>query len=198
MGAADYKADALERSWLVEGVYYGNAIISKYSLEDYRSLQLPNPGFEVDNPDGSHWVLHDKTVQGATVRLDGTPVRIFNVHYFPFHRFKHNMNEPELRPIRTAFIKKLHLDDGAPTILTGDFNNGHAHLEAAYPELFGEGAFADAVKFAPSDFVNYYPSDEFQLDHILYTPRDFSVVNTEVVHDYSDHRGIVADLRLAL
>lgn len=191
---ADYRGDATEQSWLVEGKYYGNAIISKFRLDDYQVMKLPNPRFEVNNPDGSHWVMHDKNVQSATILVDGISIRLFNLHYFPFHRFKHNMNEPELRPIRTAFIEQLRLEDKAPTILAGDFNNGHAHLDQAFPELFEDGRLKDAVQFETEDFIDYYPSDEFQLDHILYTPREFCVVKAKVIHDPSDHRGIVADL----
>lgn len=193
--AEDYRTDVLERSWLVEGKYYGNVIISKFTVKDYSTQQLPNPKFEVDNPDGSHWYLHDKTVQSATIEISGTPVRVFNLHYFPFHRFGHNMNEPELRPIRAALVRQLRLDEGIPTILAGDFNNGHDHLEVAYPELFEEGRLRDVVKFTSTDFVNYYPSHTFQLDHILCT-QHFTVGNTEVIHDNSDHRGLLADLTL--
>jgi endonuclease/exonuclease/phosphatase family metal-dependent hydrolase len=196
MGAMDCRADVLERSWLVEDKYYGNAIISKFAFKEYTTQQLPNPKFEIDNPDGSHWHLHDKTVQGATVELDGNTVRVFNLHYFPFHRFGHDINEPALRPIRTAFVEQLRLDEGVATILTGDFNNGHNNLETAYPELFEDDRLKDAVKFSAKDFINYYPSDKFQLDHILCT-QHFTVEHTEVIHDNSDHRGVLADFALA-
>jgi endonuclease/exonuclease/phosphatase family metal-dependent hydrolase len=196
MGAVDYRADMHEKSWLVEGLYYGNAIVSRLPLKEYQTFKLPNPRFEIDNPDGSHWFLHDKTVQYATVDVNGTPVRLFNLHYFPFHRFKHNMNEPELKPIRKEFIQRLRLEDGIPTILAGDFNNGDDDLAGAYPELFEEGKLADAVTFGREEFDDYYTNDKFQLDHILYTSRDFRAIAGRVVRDPSDHRGIVVDLEL--
>ncbi len=196
MGAVDYRADVHEKSWLVEGKYYGTAILSKFKLEKYETLALPNPRFEIDNPDGSHWILHDKTVQGATVRVGDVSVRLFNLHYFPFHRFNHNMNEPELRPSRTAFIKQLRLGDNVPTIITGDFNNANDHLDAAYPELFEEDALTDAVQFGPEQFDDYYGGGDFQLDHVLYTPRDFTMIDGQIIRDNSDHRGIAVELQL--
>lgn len=198
MEAVDYRADLHERSWLVEGNYYGNAIVSKYAFKEYKTFKLPNPQFEVDNPDGSHWFLHDKTVQYATVEVAATPIRLFNLHYFPFHRFKHNMNEPELEPIRKAFIDQLRLEDDIPTILAGDFNNGNDHLSTAYPELFHDDKLVDSVRFGPEQFDDYYTSDKFQLDHVLYTMRSFAMLAGRVVRDPSDHRGIVVDLELSL
>jgi endonuclease/exonuclease/phosphatase family metal-dependent hydrolase len=198
MKAADYKGDVHEKSWLMEDKYYGTAIITRFPLDSYQTLRLPNPRFEVDNPDGSHWIMHDKNVQSAIVRVGDLAVKLFNLHYFPFHRFKRNMNEPELKPIRTEFIKQLRLEENTPTILTGDFNNGHDHLESAYPELFDRDRLQDAVKFGAEDFIDYYPSDKYQLDHILYSPQNFTLLKSEVIHDNSDHRGIVADLQLVL
>lgn len=195
LGNFDFQADVHEKSWLIEGMYYGNAILSRYRLQDYRTLKLPNPRFEIDNPDGSHWVLHDKTVQGATISVGALPIHVFNLHYFAFHRFKHDMSEPELRPSRTAFVNQLRLADGHATIVTGDFNNGNNELEVAYPELFEDNLLTDAVKFGPDEIDEFYSSTH-QLDHILYTKRDFMTVRTEVIRDGSDHRGVLAALAL--
>lgn len=196
MDAADYKADVHEKSWLVEGKFYGNAIISKFRLEEYATLKLPNPRFEIDQPDGSRWILHDKTVQGATIHVEDVSIRLFNLHYFPFHRFNHNMNEPELRPIRTAFIEQLRLKERLPTILTGDFNNADDDLRYAYPELFENGTLADAVQFGSAQFDDYYNGSKSQIDHILYTSQHFSVKSSQVIHDYSDHMGLAVELSI--
>ena len=195
-GATAYRANMLEKSWLVEGKYYGNAIVSKFPFKEYETFKLPNPGFEIDNPDGSHWFLHDKTVQSATVEISGASVRVYNLHYFPFHRFQHNLNEPALKPIREGLIERLRLQDDTPTILAGDFNNGDDHLHAAYPELFTGDKLVDAVQFSLEEFDDYYTSARFQLDHILYTKRSFALVTGQVIRDPSDHRGIVVDLKL--
>lgn len=193
---ANYRADVHEKSWLLEGKYYGTAILSKFKIDEYETLMLPNPHFEVDNPDGSHWVLHDKTVQAATVDVAGTAVKLFNLHYFAFHRFKRDVNDPELVPSRLAFVEWLRLDDGKPTIVTGDFNNGDGELDISYPELFEGGRLTDAVQFQPEEFDEYYTGGKYQLDHVLYTNRHFCATHPRVVRDNSDHRGVLVDLEL--
>jgi endonuclease/exonuclease/phosphatase (EEP) superfamily protein YafD len=196
MGASDYRADVHEKSWLVEGKYYGSAIVSNIILQEYGTLQLPNPRIEIDRPDGSHWILHDKTVQRAIICVEGVSVRLFNLHYFPFHRFNRNINEPEFKPIRTAFVEYLQLEDGMPTILTGDFNNADNHLRHSFPELFENDLLADAVQFESEEFHNYYNGNKFQLDHILYTSAHFSLASSRVIDDFSDHKGLVAEFQI--
>jgi endonuclease/exonuclease/phosphatase family metal-dependent hydrolase len=193
MNAADYRTDVHEKSWFVESKFYGTAIISKFEFKEYTTFKLPNPRFEMQQPDGAHWILHDKTVQGVTIQVDDTQMRLFNLHYFPFHRFNHNLSEPELEPIRTSFVDQLHLQDKVPTILTGDFNNAHADLALAYPELFQDDRLADAIDFRSEQFQEYCSNSSFQLDHILYDPRDFDARNGQVVKDYSDHNGLAAE-----
>jgi endonuclease/exonuclease/phosphatase family metal-dependent hydrolase len=195
MGAASKYADVHDKSWLVEGKYYGNAIISKYRLTDYQIFKLPNPRLEVDRPDGQHWLLRDKSVQSAVVSIHGRPIRLFNLHYYPIHHFYRNISEPEFIPIRRAFIEQLHLDDTMPKLLTGDFNNNDEELELAFPELFADGALEIAVRFGREQLDSYYTGNH-QMDHILYTPHDFTVVQSEIIRDASDHRGVLAVLEL--
>jgi endonuclease/exonuclease/phosphatase family metal-dependent hydrolase len=195
LDGAHFQADVHERSWLVENQFYGSAIISKLKLETYSTFKLPNPRLEVDNPDGSHWVLHDKTVQCAIVNISDIPVRIFNLHYFPFHRFKKDINDPDLIPCRSALIRRLQLQDDCPTIVAGDFNNGNGNLRTSYPELFEDDRLTEAVEFGPDEFDDYY-SGKYQLDHVLFTNRHFCATHTQIVRDSSDHRGILVDLEI--
>jgi endonuclease/exonuclease/phosphatase family metal-dependent hydrolase len=196
LGAVDIRTDVHDKSWLVEGKYYGNAIISKYALSNYQTLSLPHPHLEVDRPDGSHWVLHDKTVQSAEVQVGGTTLRIFNLHYFAYFLFEHNMNEEQFKPSRTAFIEQLKLADGIPTILAGDFNNGDDHLEIAYPELFEGKALTDSVVFDEGQFDERYIGGKYQLDHILYSAGRFKVVDSAIIKDPSDHRGLYVEFSI--
>src|SRR5690349_23091942 len=51
VGAVTCRTDVHEKSWLVEGKYFGTAILSRYELRDYRTIELPNPRLEVKRPD---------------------------------------------------------------------------------------------------------------------------------------------------
>jgi endonuclease/exonuclease/phosphatase family metal-dependent hydrolase len=193
LGAVAFRADVHEKSWLVEGKYYGTAVVTRLPLVHYSSLKLPNPGLQVDNPDGSRWTSHDKTLQCATIAAPETEVRVFNLHYFPFTRFKRDIGESEFKPMRAALISQLRLSDGMPTIVTGDFNNGGGELKSSFPELFEGGQLTEAAEFGVDQFDDYY-AGKYQLDHVLYTRRHFRVTHSEIVRDNSDHRGIVADI----
>lgn len=105
------------------------------------------------------------------------------------------MNEMEFQPSRGAFVEQLHLGDGVPTILAGDFNNGDDHLEVAFPELFEDNVLTTAVKFDEKQFDEYYVGGQYQLDHVLYTSKDFTLQSSQVVRDPSDHREIVVELQ---
>ena len=196
IGGVDARTDVRAQSWLLEDKYYGNAIISKLPIKDYRALNLPHPHLEYDRPDGDHWVMHDNAVQSGIINLGGFDIKLFNLHYFPYFFFGRNMNEPEFAESRQAFIDHLRLADGIPTILTGDFNNGDADLETAYPELFMDDALTDAVKFDESDFNERYVGGAYQLDHILYTSDKFKVINKQVITDHSDHKGLLVELSI--
>lgn len=196
IGAEHTRTSVHDKSWLVEGKWYGNAIISRYPLNHYQDTPLPNPRFEYDQPDGAHWVLHDKPMQSATVRVGETDIRLHNIHYFPFQFFGHSLREPELQPSRQALVDQLELDRQQPTIVTGDFNNADDPLETAFPELFHDNALASAVTFGPDQFDDRYVGGNHQLDYILYSPRYFSASQSQIVRDRSDHRTILTHLEL--
>jgi endonuclease/exonuclease/phosphatase family metal-dependent hydrolase len=195
MGAVSCQADVHEKSWLVEGKYSGNAILSRFELSDYHVIKLPNPRLEVDRPDGQHWVLHDKSAQSATVHVDGQAISLINLHYFPFFLFRRKLNDAELAPSRAALVELLHLGSGVPAIVAGDFNNNDDELEVAFPEFFQGGGLETAVRFGPEQFDKLY-CGRHQMDHILYTPQVFSVLEGQIIRDASDHRGIFAELEL--
>lgn len=194
LGAHDFKTDVHDKSWLVSGKYYGNAIISKHTLSDYTTVVLPHPHLEVDRPDGAHWVLHDKTVQRAEITVQGTRFRLFNLHFYAYFMFGRNMNELEFKPSRQAFIDQLQLNDGTPIILAGDFNNGDDSLRRSFPELFENDMLTDAITFDKAQFDDRYVGAPYQLDHILYSTGAFTVLDKTIIRDPSDHRGLYLEL----
>jgi endonuclease/exonuclease/phosphatase (EEP) superfamily protein YafD len=192
MGAASYFTDVHEKSWLIEGKWYGTAIISKYPLIDYGVLKMQAPHIEVDRPDGSHWVLHDKSIQAATIKTPNANVRLFNLHYFPFHYFNHTLNEPEFESTRRQLVDFVKADQTLPTIIAGDFNNDDDDLDVAFSELFQDDLLHDAIQFGPEQLDESY-NGRHQLDHVLYSPKDLRLVRAEIIRDKADHRGILTE-----
>jgi endonuclease/exonuclease/phosphatase family metal-dependent hydrolase len=98
------------------------------------------------------------------------------------------MNEAEFAGIRRELVNILLSREHTPTIVTGDFNNKGLHIQAAFPELFQDDQFRQAVE-AETTVVGL--SEQF--DHILYTPASLQVEQGFVKHNYSDHYAVIAD-----
>jgi endonuclease/exonuclease/phosphatase family metal-dependent hydrolase len=183
-----YKCCYQSPSHLEPDKYLGLAVLSKYPIEQYFSFYLPNPKLKVIKPDGSQWILFDKGAQRLTLNVQGRPLTIFNLHYFPFHHFHRRMNEAEFAGIRRELVDMLLSRDHEPTIITGDFNNKGLHLQAAFPELFQHDRFRQAVE-TETTVVGLRE----QFDHILYTPALLQVEESFVEPNYSDHYAVIAD-----
>jgi endonuclease/exonuclease/phosphatase family metal-dependent hydrolase len=185
-----YKALGHEPSWIYVGKLYGMAILSRYPIETYEIFKLPNPKLEVDRPDGSHWIMHDKFAQYAELEVDGKKLNLFNLHYFPVHHFGKRMQDKDLSHIREELVsifkgKNLKI----PTIITGDFNNKGLPLEEAYPELFEENLFQETVKVETT-----LCNGAYQLDHVLYTPGTIKLENAFAEKFISDHYALITEV----
>lgn len=175
-------------SHLEPNKYLGLAVLSKHPIEQYSSFYLPNPGLRVTKPDGSQWILFDKGAQQLTLNVQGRQLTVFNLHYFPFHHFHRCMSETEFVGIRQELVNILLPRDHTPTIITGDFNNKGLRLPLAFPELFQDDQFRQAVE-AETTVVGLRE----QFDHILYTPSSLQVEQGFVAPNYSDHYAVIAD-----
>lgn len=195
MGAKSAHTAALDRSWLVEGKWYGSAMLSRYELEEYEAVPMQNPGLEVVRPNGDRWRMHEKILQSARVQVHGQKIKLFNMHYYPVGLFGRTLGEAEFEPMRQQVVDSLRVDEKTPVIVAGDFNNGDGTLEHEFPELFADGKLRSAVEFAKEDFDEFYLCD-YQMDHILYTPGQLALSAGAVVRDRSDHHGIVAEIEV--
>lgn len=185
-----YKILRSEKSWIYVGKFYGMAIISKYPIMNYEFFKLPNPKFEIDRPNGDHWIMHDKYAQYAKINTINKNISLFNLHYFPVHHFKKDIDDLEMKKPReelTKYFMKETLD--APTIITGDFNNKNKKLVKVFPELFEFGYLQEAIE-TDTTIVN----GNSQLDHILYTPAYFELISSKAEKFLSDHYSLIVDI----
>lgn len=192
LGFISSKNYVSDQSWIIEDKFYGSAIFSKYKIVDYSVTPLPNPKLETDRPDGSHWVMHDKAVQKAVIQIDSKRLNVFNLHYFPFHHFGRSLIEDEFIDVRQKLADLVTSKNDEVSLITGDFNNKGNKLEMAFPELFGEGIFTEAIEFDRNKEEKYYEGDGIQVDHILFSP-GLKIIHAEVNDNYSDHPTLIAD-----
>ena len=194
MGATSVRTLVDGKSWLVEGKYTGTAVFSKHPEVSYRVLDLP-PANMRDERHGEVRIMHDKKVQEITVKIGDAAVNVFNLHYYPFSAFGRSSLDPEVQEINQQLVDILTEDLSNPTIVTGDFNHSdEPELLTVFPGLLGDRSLAQAARFTEEDFLEYEKS--IQIDHVLYSPRHFTVRGHRVVVDKSDHHGIVVDLSL--
>lgn len=194
LGGYEYKVYVNDKSWIIEDKHYGTVILSKYPILEYESFNLPNPKLEVEHPDGSHWVMHDKGAQKALIDMSGKKVTVFSLHYFPVHHFKRRIEEEDFIPIRKALAKALTPYEGSESIVCGDFNNRGIHVRKAFPELFESDELSLAVEFDRNEVEPHYSGDGIQIDHILHS-KGLEVANKQVEYTFSDHCALLVDFK---
>lgn len=179
-------------SWLVPDSFYGTAILSRWPIDDHRIILLPNPGLTTTWVSGETVQMHDKRIQLARIHHPARDLEWVNLHGPAFHKFKSNLRQhPQ---VLTALLQTL-IPQGAPRIVTGDFNNKHEPLTDLLPELVGLKSKGKLLRDAVSFNMDDYFADESpgQIDHILCTPH-FMVERAVVDKGVSDHPILVADL----
>lgn len=180
-----------DKSHLAENKILGNAILSKYPIVKVDHFLIQAPHIEVDRPNGDHWVLHNKPAQTTFINVLGKTLAFSSVHYFPFHHFDRQMNDPEFMPQRQSLVDHLTtIDESTIPIITGDFNNKGLKLHEAFPEFFDFG-FTDAIELKTTII-----GDDQQLDHVLYRPSDMAIVESGVINIPSDHIGVFVKIQL--
>ncbi len=183
----------------VKDKFFGLSILSRFPISDYEVTPLPNPKLEAQQPDGQHWIMHDKSVQRALFTLpDGETLRCFNLHAFPFHKFGRSMAEPAFATWRQEFAQLLTPKGGEKLICGGDFNNKDVPVETILADAFSAGHLRNVVaKDAPSvRIADESCADDYQavtIDHILCSP-DLSTGEAKIIYGQSDHPMLFAQL----
>ena len=193
-GLPYYKNLVGEKAFFVEGKYYGLSICSKFPIEDYEVLKLANPKIETIRPNGDYWVMHDKYIQKAVVRV-GTDkkIQLINTHMFPFQHFNKHFWDEEFREYRAQWAEMLIPDD-KKALVTGDFNTVGISIEKAFPELKIGEKLQSLVSYDGKKYQPVYPYDT-QIEYILATI-DFKLLSAKEEMLYSDHPFLIAEVEV--
>jgi endonuclease/exonuclease/phosphatase (EEP) superfamily protein YafD len=145
--------------------------------------------------DGETWRVAGIPMARATIDVDGTAVRVFDVHLKAPTR-------PRWVPTWKAQLAALATEvagHGGPVIMAGDFNSTYGH--APFRRLLAAGVREAHIE-AGRGLATTWPADNpvlpplFRLDHVLVSP-EFDVLGVlEGRGPGSDHRPVVADLVL--
>lgn len=131
----------------------------------------------------------------AVADVEGTPVRIFNIHCkAPMRRRWIPIWKEQLGEMRAAVEASAE-----PVIMAGDFNSTHGH--APFRRLLRGGLLRDAhVDAGRGLLATTWPRGGrvvpplFRIDHVLLTDGIEVVAVREGQGHGSDHRPVIADL----
>jgi len=156
----------------------GDAILSRFSLEDKNVYEYPNQWKEFYFKDGTKGVVHYKTLQ--VVKTESFFVG--NTQMLPIKLFGYNYEEGEgailADKIQEVLLQKLI----RPVIFCGDFNFDNP--VQIYPKVFETLELLDAL---PNKTTRPNSSNEKKTpDHIFYSP-EFKLINSGIVETNTDH-----------
>jgi len=162
-----------ESNYAFDGGEYGNATLTRLEILSHENIALPNPDPTQVEPRGCL-----KTV----LRTPAGPVQVFNTHL--------GLNADERKAQAEAILKHVWK---APTILTGDLNEGIAQPGASL--LLTQ--FKDALTQGGVPAVQ---GAHVRIDHVLVSG-EFDVLSSRIVSTpdtaiASDHLPYVAELSL--
>ena len=156
---------------------YGQALLSRWPLEDFAVHMLPNPV-----------AREPRIAVAAVVRAPGLKPFLFVGTHLDANR------DGALRELQAQELVRLLARDPRPTLLAGDFNAA----PDSRPMTLLLGSFADAAAARPEPTI---PAERptRRIDFVLFRPiAQWSVVAVSVIAEpiASDHRPVLANLML--
>jgi endonuclease/exonuclease/phosphatase family metal-dependent hydrolase len=168
-------APSMDKAPGMPGEKFGNAILSKYPLDEVWSRLLPADGM-------------GRGMVGARLRIDGVPICFFTTHL--------GLSTSDRLKQVDEILKTLEEVPG-PTIITGDWNvNDQGEEVAAMTQVFQD---AQMVAGKP-EVGTFYLKDgsRERIDYIFASP-EFGVESVDVLEAIaSDHLPVIANLNLRL
>ncbi len=163
--------------------HLGQAVISRYPLDNHTFQTFINPGYTAE------WATrsHDKGVTSVHLALGNKAVlQAQTLHAVPFRAFGVDPYSELAKPVledMEARVLATSIGDG---ILQGDFNLDYPSLLEFFPQLLRSGRFEEVLQA-----LGTTPKGG-KIDHILYS--GVVLVRSEVVSKVlTDHYPIVTD-----
>ncbi len=157
---------------------YGNAIVSRYPLEDAETVPIPDPVNKTEN--GGY---ETRCVLKTIIEVDNKKVSVLVCHMGLVH-------DERVNAVDT--ICKIIDETELPVILMGDFNTTpeDSVLKPIYERLSDTDATADEK----GDFTYASYDPKAKIDYIFY--RGLECVSVKTIKEiYSDHFPIIAEFR---
>ncbi len=189
----DYKFvnDTYDHSHLEENQELGQAILSRFPIGNHTFKMFFNPHYEIDRPDGAHWVSHDKGLTSVQVDLPGNnKLIVLTLHMVPFRVFGIDPQGEQAQPViesAAQLIREATKNIGR-FILQGDFNLDVDSIKDFFPNLFD----ADVQEVALAGPTT--PGNK-KYDHVLF--RGLDLVSNRIDNEVlTDHYPIITEFKL--
>lgn len=190
-----YKNLVGEKAFFVDGKFYGLSICSKFPFATYGVEKLANPQLETIRPNGDHWVMHDKYIQKATLKIGKDKfMHLSNTHMFPFQHFGKRFWDAAFSKCRRQWAEMLRPDEEEASIIVGDFNTVGISIEQAFPELGIGRKMQSLISYDGKNYQPKYPYDT-QIEYIL-ASSDFKLIAAKADMVYSDHPFLIAEIEM--
>lgn len=152
----------------------GNAVISRYKLDEQATIVYPCPEFTLTFADGRPAARHDKVMQ--VLRLGS--LTIANTQMLPLQIFGKSYAEGDGLEFAHQIDELLVYSLKAPAVICGDFNYGDA--QRVYPQFFSNLALKDVLPTGPMR------PNGAKTDYIL-TSGAIVKKNSQVIFGEADH-----------
>ena len=199
----EFPADSIARLFASRMPYYvaqsGQAILSRFPILDHRYVRFPDSGNDYLRAD---------------LRVGGDTVRVFSVHLQTSgisglrHRFRkdYDRNAPvervivelernsRIRAQQVREIRAIIDSTRYPVILAGDFND----TPSSYTYRRLKGGMTDGFQAVGNGFGGTfrYLGGVLRIDYVFYDDKFEGVDYYMPADDLSDHKAVVAELRL--
>lgn len=114
--------DVYDKSHKEDGQSLGQAIISRFPVENHSFNFFENPNLEVITSDGEKWTSHNKGVSKVLIQMDANiNLEVATLHLVPFRIFKVDILSDAFKKLRDN-IQNLISPANDKYLLQGDFN----------------------------------------------------------------------------
>ncbi len=182
-----YFNDVYDDSHLDSSFKLGQAIISKYPLDNHQFMYFHNPKYEaVWN--GNKVISHNKGLSRCSVKINSINLSISTLHAVPFRPFDVNPLSDKAKDVRIDMQRKILSSLSEHSLIQGDFNiNEKSLVEFLDNSLHGlneaiqdrpttpKGKYYDHIIYKGLDLVESTSDEKVLTDH-------FPVISTFEVH----------------